>query len=97
MNISVIAGIEFIAFIASLIAVIYASMIYRETYIASPIWFFALTALIALTVLRLCVTIEWLNIYVDLMEQLELAFIFTSVSFWLGFSFLTRVDILKPV
>ena len=98
MELTLIAGIEFIATIAVLIAVFYATLLYKKTVKASPIWFFILFALISLTMLRALVTIEWLDIHTILMEELELVFYIITVSFWLGFAYLSRRAImLRPV
>lgn len=97
MGITIIAGIEFTATIASLVAVIYALLLYKKTAKASPIWFFILLALISLTLLRALVTIEWLGMYVDLIEEIELVFYILTVSFWLGFAYLSRRVMLKPI
>ena len=88
---------ESIATIASLVAVFYAARVYKKTSKASPIWFFILAALITLTALRATVAIEWADIHVALMEEFQLVFYIATAIFWLGFAYLSRRAILKPI
>jgi len=93
-----IAGMELIATIAAIIAVIYAVLVFKKTRKASALWFFMLIALISLTVLRGLVTFEWgTGFESKLLEHLQLVFYIMTASYLLGFAYLSSSNLLNPI
>lgn len=97
MTANYIVGIEIAASFASLIAFIFVLLIFKKTINITPLWFFAFLALLSLTLLRIFIALEWMDIQASIMEYIQSTLYITLASFWLAFAYLTRSSVLKPV